>query len=144
MGITHLWEFFFMSLLSVIPWSARRVWRLAFPFSLSFFFIFSLHQFLSFPGVGGAIVCLWLVYEEHWFAQWGLACSYREGGKSMNEFATRRPLHSHSTPSQNSFIFLPFYMLLGHLLSHFSTGVCICQRECISVKPGEQPTLARG
>lgn len=50
-------------------------------FPLFFSFIFSLHQFCSFPGVGGAIVCLWLVYEEHWFAQWGLACCYREGGK---------------------------------------------------------------
>lgn len=43
--------------------------------------LFSLHQLLSFSRVGGAIVCLWLVYEEHWFTQWGLACAHREGGE---------------------------------------------------------------
>lgn len=34
-------------------------------------------------GFGGAIVCLRLVYEDHWFAQWGLARTWgreEEGG----------------------------------------------------------------
>lgn len=112
-------------------------------FSLFFSFIFSLHQFLSFSRVGGAIVCLWLVYEEHWFTQWGLACSSREGEKY--EWICNTPtLHSPPLFPNSPIIFLPLYMLLSHLQSHFSTGVCVCQWECICVKPEGRPTLARG
>lgn len=40
-------------------------------------------NFFSSPGFGGAIVRLRLVYEDHWFAQWGLARAWgweEEGG----------------------------------------------------------------
>lgn len=108
-------------------------WHVFFLSSLSFLFIYFriAPPFLSSPGVRGAIMCLWLVYEEHWFAQWGLACSYREGGK-VNEYATCRP----STSLLYSKI-LPLSFLLSTCSSALSCHtfllVCVYVRESVLV-----------
>lgn len=91
-------------------------------------FIFSLRSFLSLrlSRVRGAIVCLRLVYEEHWFTRevWlARTRSVRRGvGGEKYEWI------------YSSTLFLPFYSQIlpsmfflstcWYLESHFSTGVC--------------------
>lgn len=110
------------------------VWRLACLLSVSPF-IFSLRSFLSLrlSRVSGAIVCLRLVYEEHWFTHevW-LARTRsvrRGGGGEKYEWI------------YSSTLFLPFYSQIlpsvfflstcWYLESHFSTArasVSVCLR----------------
>lgn len=131
---SFIFVFLLVPTLSVFPSPVCRSkgWH---AFSLSFFFSSSVFSFLSLwlSRVGGAIVCLWLVYEEHWFTQWGLACLYGEGGEKYEWIYNAPTLHFSPLFPNSPIIFLPLYMLLSHLQAHFSTGVCACVSESVFV-----------
>lgn len=141
--LLYFWGFFCMFSCTVpLSWVAGML-SFCHSFSSLLFSSYCINFSLWLARVRGAIVCLRLVYEEHWFTQWGLACSYREGEKY--EWIYNTPiLHFYPLFPNSPIIFLPRYTLLSHLQSHFSTGVYVWQWECICVKPEGRPTLARG
>lgn len=100
-------------------------------------------NFFFFSRVGGAIVCLRLVYEEHWFTQWGLACWYKEGGEIWMNLPHPNPSPPYSKILPSSFFLSKCSSATS---SHTFPLVCmhVCQRECICAKSEGRPTLARG
>lgn len=109
-------------------------------------FIFSLRSFLSLrlSRVSGAIVCLRLVYEEHWFTRevWlARTRSVRRGGAggNMNEF----------TPVLYFYPFIPKFSHQRSSCLHADTSSLTFplrarQWVCVCTEPDGQPTLARG
>lgn len=143
------WTFLFSHVFPDGPKSIHNTSLLSFALSSQFTLLLFLQctKFFSSPGCWGAIVCLRLVYGDHWFAQWGLARAQgREdegGSKWWDGIGDRGGLlkkHEWSvitlTLSFFLFVFLqnPSLLHLGHLRLHLSTSTMGRQEDRVSLK----------